>query len=262
MSNIYFEKAVELFKGFAEVDAITLGGSRATGRYDAGSDYDTYIYLNRDLCTEKRRNALNQVCKYMEIDNRYFEPEDDCVLSDGTGFEIIYRNIDDIRESLTNTLVNHIAWGGYTTCICFNVFTSKILYDPHGSYEKMVVDFTMPYPEELRRNIITKNRELLEGKIPSFFGQIEQAINRNDINSINHRTTEFLACYFDILFALNREFHPGEKRLLEYGAGLKLVPADFTSDLTELLTVNDKEEMPAVMRRIVDNIDALIAEFA
>ena len=184
MSNIYFEKAVELFKGFEEVDAIALGGSRATGRYDAGSDYDVYVYLNRDLCTDKRRTVLNQVCKYMEIDNRYFEPEDDCILNDGIGFEIIYRNIADIRESLTNTLINHIAWGGYTTCICFNIFNSKILYDPFGLYEKMVTDFSKPYPEELRKNIITKNRELLEGKIPSFFAQIEQAIKRKALKTL------------------------------------------------------------------------------
>ena len=262
MDNQYFIKAVELFKTFTEVDAITLGGSRATGRYDAGSDYDIYVYLNRDLDPEKRREALAQVCDYMEIDNQYFETEDDCVLKDGIGFEIIYRTIDDIRESLTNTLVNHIAWGGYTTCICFNIFNSKILHDPHGLYEKMVADFTNPYPDELRKNIITKNRALLAGKIPSFYGQIEQAIKRNDINSINHRTTEFLACYFDILFAINRELHPGEKRLLEYGAGLKYVPVDFTVDLTDLLSVKDKEKILPLLKKIVADIDDLIAKFA
>jgi len=80
MNYQFFYQTIELFKEFEEVDAIVLGGSRASGKYDDSSDYDIYVYLNNELSVEKRKSALMQTCEYMEIDNRYFETEDDCIL--------------------------------------------------------------------------------------------------------------------------------------------------------------------------------------
>lgn len=55
---------------------------------------------------------------------------------------------------------------------------------------------------------------LLSGKLPSYDLQIKKAASRGDMVSINHRVTEFLASYFDIILALNEKTHPGEKRLV------------------------------------------------
>ncbi len=46
--------------------------------------------------------------------------------------------------------------------------------------------------------------------------QIEKACQRKDLISLNHRVAALLASYFDVIFALNRVLHPGEKRLMEW----------------------------------------------
>ena len=73
----------------------------------------------------------------------------------------------------------------------------------------------MPYPEALRENILSQNLRLLHGTLPAYDGQIRKAAGRGDLVSVNHRTAAFLESYFDILFALNRQTHPGEKRLVQ-----------------------------------------------
>ena len=71
------------------------------------------------------------------------------------------------------------------------------------------------YPESLRQNIISKNMEMLHGVIASYDAQIINAYQRGDFVSVNHRISAYLASYFDIIFALNKMYHPGEKRLVE-----------------------------------------------
>ena len=49
--------------------------------------------------------------------------------------------------------------------------------------------------------------------------------------SLNHRVAAWLASYFDILFAANRRFHPGEKRLLALAEELPSVPESMIEDV-------------------------------
>lgn len=74
---------------------------------------------------------------------------------------------------------------------------------------RRVADGTTPEP--LRRNIIAHNHPVLRRIITSYFHQIEAAVHRQDVVSIHHRLAALVASYFDVLFALNRVLHPGEK---------------------------------------------------
>ena len=86
--NSLFEEIGSL----SQVEAIALGGSRATGRYDEKSDYDVYVHINNSIPENERRGILDKYCKYMEIGNSFWELEDDVTLKDGIDMDIIYRN--------------------------------------------------------------------------------------------------------------------------------------------------------------------------
>ena len=260
MYDQVFNQTIELLQKFDEVDAIILGGSRASGKYDSDSDYDLYVYLNNDLSMEKRKSVLIKTCKYMNLGKSYWGAYwDDCILNNDISIEFIYENIDNTKQSLNRALEKHIASDGFTTCLCYVVFNTIVLYDPKSLYRDMVNQFTMPYPEPLRKNIISMNRELLSGMDSSCFNRLETAIKRNDIISINHRLAEFTKYYFDILFALNRTFHPGEKRLIELGIELcEWLPADFESDFNNLFAVNGNDKTLSIIRKLLSNLDDLI----
>lgn len=94
-----------------------------------------------------------------------------------------------------------------------------------------------PYPEELRRAIVAFNAPLLRDVHASYRHQIGLAIKRNDPVSVNHRVTALLASALDVVFALTRTLHPGEKRQLAWVAALgEQVPAALDEHIRGLLT--------------------------
>ena len=232
---MYFGNIIQSLKNNSNVEAICLGGSRASGLNDDKSDYDVYVYYNKPISLEERRNILKLNCCHMEIGVSYFEEEDDCILNNGITIELIYRNINEFCKIVENTLKNSSASLGYTTCFFDNIVHSKVLFDRNKLYQQMVNELKI-YPESLRQNIITKNMEMLHGVIASYDSQIIKAYKRGDLVSVNHRIAAYLASYFDIIFALNKIYHPGEKRLVEIvKKKCNLIPKDFEKNISLLL---------------------------
>jgi hypothetical protein len=198
----------------------------------------------------------------MEINNQFWETEDDGVLKSGVEIELIYRSLEWLEGVLSPIVEGHTAWGGYTTCFWSNLQYSRILYDKNGQADALQRRFSVSYPEELRRNIVNKNRTLLSDCFPSFRSQIKKALGRIDRISVHHRLTEWVASYFDIIFALNRVLHPGEKRLLSYTAELSLLPLEHHSLLVSALTLAG-EANPAllsVLDQLEKNLDVLLEQ--
>ena len=242
-----------------QVEAIALGGSRATGRNDAKSDYDVYIYLTGPVEETCRRTILSKYCRYMEIGNTFWELEDDVTLLDGIDMDIIYRNLEDFARGIASVVDDCTAWNGYTTCMWHNLITSRILFDRTGRLQKLQARYRIPYPQKLKENIISRNLNLLSGMLPSFDTQIQKAENRGDLVSVNHRVTEFLASYFDILFALNEMTHPGEKRMQDICTKeCRILPQHFDSNLNRLFDGMFRQPVSPVIRDMVEEIRKLI----
>lgn len=256
----YFQGLIKELSELTEVKAIALGGSRATGRHDDQSDYDVYVYSKVEVPYDKRKAITDRYCEYMELNNTYYEMEDDGRLKNGIVIELIYRNIEDFKNQLSVHLEGHIAYGGYTTCFYANLLDCKILYDDSNLLEGLKVKY-QKYPEALRNNIISKNRELLSGVIPSLDDQVIKASKRLDYPSINHRIAEYLASYFDILFAYNYVPHPGEKRMIDLAEILCLhIPANMRQDIECLIKTAgvDPASIPDKIKKVTTGIDQLL----
>ena len=254
----------ELFKEIGQlpqVQAIALGGSRATGRNDEKSDYDVYIYINESIDENIRRSILEKYCKYMEISNTFWELEDDVTLKDGIDMDIIYRNMTEFENMVSSVVMDNNAWNGYTTCMWHNLITSRIVFDKDGELTALQKKYQIPYPKKLKTNIIANNMKLLSGMLPSFDMQIKKAEDRGDFVSVNHRVTEFLASYFDIIFALNEMTHPGEKRMQSIASKeCKILPEKFDENFRMLFENMFTGKVAAIISDMVDEMKKITKE--
>lgn len=252
MINNIFKELTEL----DQVEAIALGGSRSGDNYDDKSDYDVYVYITAPISKEVRKKILNKYCSYMEIGNHYWEYEDNCILNNRIDIDIIYRNLDDFCESVSDVVEKYKAHNGYTTCMWHNLLNSKIIYDNNKRLEQAKKRFSVPYPEQLKDNIIKRNYNLLCAAMPAYFNQIEKACKRNDKISIIHRVTAFLESYFDIIFAMNSLTHPGEKRLIKLcKQRCTILPNNFENNLNRLF-----DDMLLNTEKLNEDIKDIITE--
>ncbi len=247
-----FEELIQL----PQIEAIALGGSRAGENFDEKSDYDVYLYVTAFVDEEVRREIISKYCDYMELNNHFWELEDNCTLKNGIDIDILYRNLDDFTADVASVVEGCNARNGYTTCMWHNLLNCKIIYDKTGRLKACKERFSVPYPEKLRENIIKNNMRLLSDNLPSYDGQIKKAVKRSDLVSINHRTSAFLESYFDVVFALNKKTHPGEKRLVQLCLkNCEILPRDFEENLNKLFS-----HLFTQPELIADDLDKILCE--
>jgi hypothetical protein len=249
-----------------QVEAVALGGSRgsASATNDAASDIDLYIYTRDEIPLAERKAIMERSggSTLANLGMEYWGPGDEWFHApSGIEIDLVYFEAAWMENQIHRVLDLHLAGQGYTTCFWHTVRSSICLHDPHGWFAALQQRCQVGYPEALRSNIIALNHPLLRGVIPAYAHQLEKAVKRQDWVSLNHRLAALLACYFDILFAINRLPHPGEKRLLTYAIQhCYLQPQSLEDDLTNLLLVAPQVagEIPARVTRLLDHLDTLL----
>ena len=142
-----------------------------------------------------------------------------------------------------------------------NLKNCRIICDKSGRLAQVKKRFDVPYTDELRDSIIANNMALLCGALPAYKGQIKKALARGDRVSILHRSTAFLESYFDIIFALNKLTHPGEKRLVELcEQQCTVLPENFRANLNGLFDVmfSEPEAVAHSIERIIDELKRIM----
>ena len=206
---------IDEFKKLNDVKAIVLSGSRTTESSDEISDYDIYIYSDKEIDIGKRTDIAKLFSDKFEINNCFFGPGDEWILrGSDIQIDVMYRSREWIENCVVYTLIKHYPNVGYSTCFIFNIKFSQILYDTENWYKSLQDKVSGEYPDELQKNIINNNLPLLKNKISaSFYEQIDKALKRKDYVSLNHRISAFIASYFDVLFGVNKFFIREKKGL-------------------------------------------------
>ena len=259
--NKLVESLVKDLSSLNEIDAILLAGSHGSNTYDENSDYDLYVYSNSQVPLEKRIKITDKYFKYIEVANTFWEEEDDGLLIDNTPVEIIYRSIDFIENSLKRTVIDCEPNVGYSTCFWSNIINSIVLYDKNNKLTQIKERFNIPYPKELRDNIIDTNYKLLKSKSPAYYYQIEKAIKRKDYISVNHRVAALLASYFDIIFAYNNFLHPGEKKTIKIIKDNNLiVPKNMEDNILNILNYagTNNSNLLNEIDILINNLDCIL----
>ncbi|HSM98086.1 MAG TPA: DUF4037 domain-containing protein [Gallionella sp.] len=253
------------FAKLPAVTAVVLSGSSGSGYSDAGSDIDLYVYAVHEPPKAWRAGLARKFGEHASIGNDFWEPGDEWVaLRTGSVVDIMYRTPAWIEQQLDRVLLQHQASVGYSTCLVYNVLHSNIMHDRGEWFAALRAKAAQPYPEPLRRAIIARNHPVLRSTLSSYAHQITTALQRNDLTSVNHRVTALLASYFDIIFAINRAFHPGEKRLVaQVLANCPRRPPDFAAQVHGLLSAiapAGRTDVPARVDDLLDGLDALLVE--
>ncbi|MBU0622456.1 MAG: DUF4037 domain-containing protein [Gammaproteobacteria bacterium] len=262
-TQVLLEAIAAEFAALPEVEAVVLAGSKGGRHSDESSDIDLCVYAETEPPEAWRAKLARKLGERASIGNRFWETGDEWISKQtGNIVDIMYRSPDWITEQIDRALVRHQASVGYSTCFVHNVLHSRAYHDPHGWYAALQARTAQPYPDGLRRTIVAKNHPILRGIHSSYLHQIELALARNDHVSVNHRVAALLASYFDILFAVNRLPHPGEKRLLVYAMSeCPKRPADLQEQLDGVLQAVSpvgNAHLPERVNELLDGLDSLL----
>jgi hypothetical protein len=267
---ILARKLADEFKSYAQVEAVTLSGSRTSGAsVDARSDIDLFVYTEDGRFPLEARKAVversggatraNLGLTFWGDGDVWFDAQS------GVEVDVVYPSQRSIEEALERVLRQHRPSGGYSTCAWHSVRSAQILFDRRGWFGRLQAGCDQPYPPELRRAIIAHNFPILRDFIPSYRYNVEKSLPRNDLIFINNEVTWLLASYFDVLFAFNQVLHPGSKRLLEHAARLcPRLPQGMAAQVTEVLRLSAAGETGLVeaINRLVDGLEAVLGEEA
>ena len=254
--EIFLKKYIKL----KEVEAIAIGGSKSAKTDDNKSDIDIYIFSTNGISIIDRKNIIEPISSKFEIGCEYFGSGDEFFVDSlEQQFDVMYWDINWFESVVDNTWFKYYPQNGYTTCFLYTLKNFDIIYDKNNWLHNLQEKINLPYPQKLKENIINRNLMLMKDKpFASYYEQIEKALLRNDVVSTNHRISAFIASYFDVIFAINEQLHPGEKRLIQFAKNnCKILPKDFEENLISLFKQPNTNTLNLLMK-IFDELKLII----
>ncbi len=248
----------DAFGRFSEVEAVVLAGSQTDNLADQLSDIDLYIYARDALVAlQRRRTLIQERAEHYDLNSKYRGTTDEWIeKSTGIRVDVTYRDVGWIIDEVQRIMVHHHATMGCSTTVWYNVLNSIPYFDRGGWFSELQKTAHQPYPDDLMYAIVKKNHPALRKGLSSYKLQIARALERGDFVTVQHRTAGLLASYFDVLFAVNRMPHPGDKRMLDIAeAHCVKRPPQLREQVTAVLYSDD---LLLHIDELVDGLDDLL----
>ena len=240
------------------VIAVSLGGSVASGLSDDTSDLDFHVFWSAPLAAPAEREAL--LATIADAGSVLVRPGtaswalEDWFSLDGRHVELIYVAWGDVEDDVARAYGAGLTDQEFTTARLHNYAHGHALHDPSGALRAVRERLRRTYPEATRTIVMRREPERLALALK----QWRAAQARGDLLLAQHRRYTLHASFFNLLFALNRRYHPGEKRLLIHAESCPSKPADCAARWASIaLLPVDAMDVPALIGELVAELCAL-----
>lgn len=239
------------------VVAVTLGGSAVFGMADAASDLDLHVYWRAPLARVSERAALLEPLADPGSVTAGIETwglEDHLHLG-GRLVELVYVDLDDLLALAARAYGPGLVDEGFVTASLAYVAAGLVLHDQTGELEALRERLADAYPEATRQALIRDN----PARLRAYLAQLRTAQVRGDLLYVQHRRYSLQMVFFNLLFALNRTYNPGEKRLHRHGERCALRPRDQTARWMRIARLPaDDPALAAQLEELVDDLLELV----
>lgn len=244
--------------GIPGVIAITLGGSAASGLADDASDVDLHVYWRAPLAEpQERADQLAPIADTGSVEVEIMDwGREDHLKIGGRKVELVYLAFDELLDQAERAYGEGLGAEGYATAFLYSVAQGRLLHDAVGELGRLRARLGV-YPEATRRRLLASHPMLLR----TYLGYLKLGQARGDLLSVQHQRYTIQMVFFNVLFALNRLYHPGEKRLLIHAQRCATQPPDLAArwmHSTQLAA--DDLLLAEVLGDLVNDMCALIEE--
>jgi predicted nucleotidyltransferase len=249
--------------------AVALGGSIARGTGDALSDVDVYLFADAVLPGEARSEIVRET---LGEDARAVSwGRDEELVEGGTDFwhrgrkvECWLRSVASVERAIDAAVRgevrrDYVFWtvmGFFGHTVLADVRAMRIVEDADGVLARWKARMA-EYPEALRLEIV--GRYLPEAKFWLENFHYRTAVQRRDVIYTSGIVQQTVHALIQAVFAINREYFPGEKRLGELMRKLPALPPRFVERVEALLHPGGEASVERLEAQRLE-LAALVAE--
>jgi len=238
---------------------IALGGAHAKGVDDPESDLDFYLFARAVLPAEQRARLCEQWGADPESVTSWGAP--DAFVQGGTDFyvnglkvECWLRNVDYVDEIVDECkrgvvrreFVTWTVMGFYRHCTLSDLANMRPLEDPSRILARWKAAVS-EYPPKLRANILEAHLQAARFWPENY--HYRTAVERCDVIYTAGIVQQVVHNLIQVLFALNRVYFPGDKKLALALDHLERTPPDVSRRITDLLSPDGSRDRDSLDRQ-------------